>query len=248
MDPFVYDQIHSSAGRDLEFYSELALAAGGRILEIACGTGRLTLPLAQKAFDIVGLDISAPMIEEAKRKTESLKAGSGKALKVEWHVGDCRDFSLKEKFPLVFIPCNSLQHLYSAKDVAAFLGCVKKHLAPGGKFALDVFKPDLSMLSRDPGSKHHVMMYLDADGREVSLDEKTSYDHLTQINKIVWFHSLKDGTVLRTDHFQMRQYFPAELTALLEAGGFAIEERFGAWGRVPTSNQTTKQILILSAI
>lgn len=241
-DALTYDFIHTGTrGRDFDFYKSLA-SPGQSILEIACGTGRLTIPLAESGFSLTGLDLSQSMLDEALVKAK--KAG----VNIKWIQADCSNFSLDQKFPLVFMGCNSLQHLHRNDQVTDFLKAAKNHLQPGGLFSCDIFKPDLGILTRDPATKHHVLKYKNADGIEVSLDETNSYDEVSQINRITWYHSAPDGRLLKSDSLEMRQFFPQELEQLFSASGFRITEKFGNWDRKAMGSDNFKQIIVAKAV
>ncbi len=240
-DALTYDFIHTGTrGRDFDFYKSLA-SQSESILEIACGTGRLTIPLAESGYNMTGLDISQSMLEEARVKAKKAKA------EINWVHADCRNFSWMRKFPFIFMSCNSLQHLHKSDQVAEFFKAIKNHLQPGGIFACDIFKPDLRILNRDPTAKHHVLKYNNADGIEVSLDETNSYDEISQVNRITWYHSAPDGTLIKSDSLEMRQFFPQELEYLFVANGLRITEKFGNWDRKEMGADNFKQIIVAKA-
>lgn len=240
-DALTYDFIHTGTrGRDFDFYKSLAVQ-GESILEIACGTGRLTIPLAESGFKMTGLDISQSMLDEAQVKAKRAKA------EIKWVHADCRNFSLMQKFPLIFMGCNSLQHLHKSDQVTEFFKTIKNHLQPGGIFACDIFKPDLRILNRDPAVRHHVLKYTNADGTEVLLDETNSYDEVSQVNRITWYHSAPGGNLLKSDSFEMRQFFPQELEYLFSANGLRITEKFGNWDRKEMGGNNFKQIIVAKA-
>src|SRR5581483_663215 len=116
------------AGRtlqDLEFYVRLAPATGGPVLELGCGTGRLTRPLAAMGFDVTGLDNDPEMLQWSAPGVTLVE-------------GDMRDFDLATTFPLVMIPYNTLQLLPDDGARAQCFATVARHLAPDGLFALEV--------------------------------------------------------------------------------------------------------------
>jgi 2-polyprenyl-3-methyl-5-hydroxy-6-metoxy-1,4-benzoquinol methylase len=121
--PKLYDSIVRT-GPCEAFYRDLACQTGGPVLELACGTGRLTIPLARDGHDVVGLDASSAMLRSAKIKTDGLD--------ITFVHSDMRDFDLGRRFPLIILSCNSLAHLTSNEDLKAGLACMAKHLAPGG--------------------------------------------------------------------------------------------------------------------
>ncbi len=138
-DPLVYDASTIGPPGDVEFYLALAReahAAGHPVLELACGTGRVTIPIASEGIQVVGLDVSPAMLERAREKSAGLST-------LGWVEDDMRDFELPEGFGLALIPFRSFQHLLTVGDQLSCLACIWRHLVPGGRFALHVFNPDI---------------------------------------------------------------------------------------------------------
>jgi SAM-dependent methyltransferase len=114
---------------DLPFYLELAEQTVGPILEVACGTGRVLLPIARKGIKIHGVDNSRPMLEIlqnhlAREVTEVRE-------RVTLHEGDMRDFRLGAQFPLVIIPFRPMQHMHTVEDQVCALTSAASHLSAG---------------------------------------------------------------------------------------------------------------------
>lgn len=127
---------------EIDFYQELAAQArrnNGKVLEIACGTGRVTIRLAQHGGSVVGLDLSPQMLAIAQTKSAGLD-------NLRWVHGDMRSFDLGESFGLAIIPGHSFQNLNSVQDQVACLECTKRHLQPGGVLAVHLDPPDVSWL------------------------------------------------------------------------------------------------------
>jgi SAM-dependent methyltransferase len=234
----LYDLIHLGPEKgELEFYLRLAGQTGRRVLELACGTGRLTLPLAANGLDLTGLDLSAAMLERARAKAG--RAG----VAVDLVPGDMRAFELGRRFDLIFISVNSICHLLSRPDVEACLRCVRAHLEPAGRFVIDVFNPSLTSLTREPGRWHEVGVYADEQGRPVRLTEQNRYDRATQINHIVWrFEGEAGPTVER--RLAMKQFFPQELDALLAYNGFTLEAKYGQYGGKAFHSESNQQLAV----
>lgn len=134
-----YDAAVGLQDGDVEFYLELAREAqehGLRTLEVTCGTGRYTIPMARAGIPIVGSDISPDMLALAREKSAGLD-------NVEWVEGDMRDFDLGEQFGLAMIPAGSFQLLTEVDDQLAALRTIYHHLAPGGRLAFEVENPDI---------------------------------------------------------------------------------------------------------
>src|SRR5882757_2033093 len=144
-DSFIADYYDESAvmrGRvqDVSFYREAAREFGDPVLELGCGTGRITMALAEAGKRITGLDLSERMLERAVKKRASLRVEARERLHLMQ--GDMARFDLGEKFRLIIIPFRPLQHLLEVKQQTDCLECVSKHLAPGGRLVLDVFQMD----------------------------------------------------------------------------------------------------------
>ena len=241
-DAVLYDAEDKQSQNDLPFYLAAARRARGPVLELACGTGRLALALARAGIDITGLDISAPMLALAKKK-----AGK-EGLRVALVRGDARSFRLKRKFKLIFIPFNSMQHLEDRAGLELFFASVHSHLAPGGRFILDVFNPHPACLVRDAEELLPVFCYKDPRGKErILVEEQYSYDRAAQISRITW-HYTRGRKRFASRRLNMRCFFPVELDALLHYNGFKILQKHGDFDRSPFSSASPKQIVICREI
>ena len=125
-----YDRLFGTGDADLPFWLSLAYQYGDPVLELACGTGRVSLALAQAGFRVTGLDNSEGMLGQARRK--SREAG----LEVGWVAADMRDFDLDRVFSLIIMPANALCHLLDLNSFESCMAQVRKHLAPDGRFAI----------------------------------------------------------------------------------------------------------------
>ena len=133
---------------DVPFYVELAketAAHGQAVLELGCGTGRVTIPIAQAGVEVVGLDNAPAMLDVARRKAAGAGAGG-----VRWVTADMRSFRLEQRFGLVIIPFRSFLHLLTDADQLACLSRVHEHLLPGGRLALNFFVQTLAARSSKP--------------------------------------------------------------------------------------------------
>jgi len=136
----LYDELHPGQPGDLEFYQSLAAACDPPVLELGCGTGRVTIPLARSGVPIVGLDASMAMLTVARRKGLGVE-------NIEWVEGDMRDFELGRRFGLIIIPYGSFQHLLSVEDQQAALAGCHRHLLPGGRLAFNIFNPSITTIA-----------------------------------------------------------------------------------------------------
>jgi SAM-dependent methyltransferase len=126
-DPVDYDR-QDSSDTGVAFYAALARETGGPVLEIACGTGRVAIPIARQGFAVTGLDVVPGMLERAR--------GKAAGLPIRWVEGDARDFDLgEERFRLIFLTGNAFQAFLTNADQEALLGRVRAHLHDEGLFA-----------------------------------------------------------------------------------------------------------------
>lgn len=226
---------------DIPFYVDEAKRARGPVLELACGTGRITIPIAQNKLEIAGLDQSASMLAHARHKADE----AGVAL--EWIEGDCRTFALNRKFALIFMAFNSMQHLHDQASLTSLFANVRKHLAPGGRFIFDVFNPSIAILSRVPNQRYVEREYEDPDGRgTITLEQAAAYDDVAQVNRITWYFSLPGEKDFRVEHLHVRCFFPQELDLLVRTNGFEIEQKHGNFERKPFTSGDMKQIVVCS--
>jgi SAM-dependent methyltransferase len=235
----VYDAMNRAVTADVPFYVAEAKAANGPVLELACGTGRLTIPVAENGVEIVGLDSSPSMLEHARTKTQA--AG----LAIEWVEADCRDFELGRKFALIFLPFNSMQHLHDHSSLQGLFRCVREHLAEGGRFVFDVFNPSVAILGRDPKDRRLEREYKDPyQGGTVRLEVSMNYDDATQVNRVLWYFSREGEPDFRIEELPMRCFFPQELDLLVQCGGFAIESKYGSFERKEFASGDMKQVVV----
>jgi SAM-dependent methyltransferase len=219
-DPELYDLVFAPGGYG-PFYAGQARLAGGPVLELACGTGQLLVPLARGGARAVGLDLSAPMLAAARARA------AAEAVEVRLVEGDMRAFDLGERFALVYVARNSLLHLATVDDFLACFACVRRHLLPGGAFVFDVFNPDVGILARAPGERVPLMRVAHPRRGEVRIEATSDYDAATQVNRATWYFSTGDEPDFLVAPLHLRSIFPQELPLLLAAGGMRLESRHG---------------------
>ncbi len=234
-----YDLLTVDFVEDIPFYQRQIDRYGQPVLELACGTGRITIPLAEKDVDITGLDVNESMLSRAKQKAAT------RGIRIDWALADCRNFGLNRKFRLIFIPINSITHLHCREDLEAFLARVKEHLHEEGRFIIDLFNPCLDILKRDATNRYPVAEYEDPDGRgRVIVTENNIYDPVTQINHLKWYYQIGDHKDARVVKNNMRIIYPCELDDLLHYNGFEVEAKYGDYDQSPFESLSPKQLTV----
>lgn len=246
-DPSLYDRIVSPPDASLDFYLEVIGTTEGPVLELACGTGRLTVPIARAlandpARPVTGLDRSRPMLEAVRRNTAS--AG----MTIELVEGDMRTFSLGRRFGTIFVAFNTLLHLTTNEALSECFARVREHLAPDGAFAFDIFNPSIRMLARFPSERSTVTRFIDERFGEVHVEATMDYDAATQVNRGAWRLSAPGKPDFLTLPVHLRSIFPQELPMLLAANGFRLESRDGDFRHEPFTSESPRQVCICRSL
>jgi SAM-dependent methyltransferase len=257
-DAALYDYEYRRRRADVVFYRDLArkrLGAGGRILELGAGSGRVTIPLARAGFEVVAMDGSPAMLAKLRARVAALPSAVANRITVV--EGDLRQFAIKpgarsgklQRFPLVIAVFNVLEHLYTRVEVDACLRCVAAHLAPGGAFAFDVQLPDLAWLLRDPTKRWAKTRFTDpTTGRAMFYSTNHDYDQVGQIALIRLYSEPVDGKgPTKIVKLSQRKFFPAELEALVAHAGLRVVERYGDFGWRPLDGTAESQVLVCEA-
>ena len=238
-DANIYDGLNIFLS-DLQFYKKwLPKNKEAEILELCCGTGRLTIPIAKDGYSICGVDYTPSMLEQAKMKAIEAE------LVIDFIEADIRMLDLQEKFDLIFIPFNSIHHLYRNEDLFNALGCVRNHLKAGGLFLLDCFNPNIQYIVESEKVQAVIAEYTTNDGREVLIKQIMHYENATQINRIKW-HYFINGEFQSIQNMDMRLFFPQELDSYLKWAGFNIIHKFGSFEEEVFKDTSEKQIYVLT--
>jgi SAM-dependent methyltransferase len=222
------------------FYLEEARRNRGSVLDVACGSGRLTVPLARAGVDITGVDISESMLAAARAKAAVA------AVPVRFHLADMRNFELPILFSTILIPGNSLLHLLTVEDLLACLANVRRHLTADGRLVFDISKWDPHVLARPAGTRYRAFRVSDAALGEITAEEASDYDAARQIRHTTLYLSAPGRPDFRVFDYQLRVIFPEELRLLLDAAGFQFESRYGEFPRVPFAPDSPRQVCCCS--
>jgi SAM-dependent methyltransferase len=244
-----YDESPIVRGRlqDAAFYRDAARDFGDPILELGCGTGRITMALAEAGKRVTGLDISERMLERAAKKRLALYTEERE--RVHLVQGDMAKFDLGEKFRLIIIPFRPFQHLLEVNEQMACLECVRKHLAPGGRLILDVFQTDAERM-HDPVHLREIMIteYKTPDGRQVRISERVvAFHRAEQCNDVEMIYSVvhPGGRQERLVFaWALRYFFRYEVEHLLARCGFKVAALYGNFDRTPIRDESPEMIFV----
>ncbi|GAA0622168.1 class I SAM-dependent methyltransferase [Kribbella sandramycini] len=189
------------------------LAAGGRALEFAIGTGRVALPLAARGVPVSGIELSEPMVEQLRTK-----AGETGIPVV---IGDMAGTRVDGEFALVYLVFNTISNLLTQEEQVACFRNAARHLSPGGAFVIELWVPELRRLP--PGTPATVGI---ADPGYILLD---TYDVLRQHVTSHHFHFTPGSTEAHLGRTPHRYIWPAELDLMAQLAGFTLESRHADW-------------------
>lgn len=230
-----------------------------RVLDLACGTGRITLPLVATGaglrdhFSLVGLDTSASFLRRAEEKL----AETPHAERVRLVEGDIRDFDLGESFDLIIIGFNSLAYIHTIEDHLAHFRTVRRHLASGGRYAIDVQTPYLSLLAEAraaifPPVRREVDSVQPVPGiaRFSSFYVTSRYDAATQTEHTTHYWEIFHEDGRRETHVKdltWHHFFPRELLLLLRQSGLEPVAQYGNYDRSPFDEASPQHLWVMTA-
>jgi SAM-dependent methyltransferase len=247
----VYEQ-YTGLSHDVDFFVSYSKKAGGKTLELGCGTGRVLIPTAQTGCQITGLDLSPYMLAKCREKLASQTKDVQS--NVQLIQGDMANFAPGEQYPLVTIPFRAFQHLIRVSEQKSCLNCIHRLLLPDGLLILDVFRPSLPRLI---DTRYLMEMDVEppiklSDGRILHRTNRTAAFHpAEQYNDIELIHYViyPDGKKERLVHaFPMRYFYRYEIEHLLSLCRFKILEFFGDFDKSEFSDESPEMIFVAEKI
>ena len=204
------------------------LAGPGRALELAVGTGRVALPLAARGVPVSGIELSSAMLARLRAKP-----GGEQIDAVE---GDMTAARVPGEFTLVYLVYNTITNVTTQEGQVAVFENAARHLAPGGRFVIEVYLPILRLLP--PGERFRVFT-----------DEPTyhAYDEYADAaSQLQWSHHVRlrtDGTYRRVS-MPFRYVWPAELDLMARIAGLRLRERWADWDRSPFTGESEQHVSV----
>jgi len=234
---------------DLPFYSVLAKRIGGPVLEVACGTGRVLLPIAREGIEIHGVDNSPAMLNVLRKHLQSEAEEVRKRVSISG--GDMRTFRLGKKYRLVIIPFRPMQHMHTLEDQIEALKTAALHLEEDGVLAFDVFYPRFDASLSSIGEEMLEMEWpLQSDPTKTvrRYFRKDSVDKINQSFSGTFIFRTYQGDWLlqeEAEPLNMSYYTYPHLRALFLLAGLESVEEYGSFAQMPLNNDSTEMIFVL---
>jgi len=254
--PEEYDLEHLGDSEDVEFYVSLVRRLQPRkVLELGCGTGRITLPLAEQgtqlAFDVTGLDSQAEMLETAKKRL--LQAPPKVRERLRLIQGDMRTWQSESAFDLIVIPCSSISHLLTLQDQLTVWNQCRRNLRPGGRFVVEITMPNMATFADSFNVPPRALVEIDVDKSDESdgvrfIRRKTSryLSHEQCAQTRFLYEKYQNGRAIDgyIDDFAGHVFFPRELQLLFIHTGFEVEQTLGDYRGRPLKPNSPLIIMI----
>ncbi|TGU45231.1 class I SAM-dependent methyltransferase [bacterium M00.F.Ca.ET.152.01.1.1] len=248
-DAFYSPKMPQTPVGDIDFYAGIAREASGNVLELACGTGRVALPLAELGFNVTGVDLSEGLLSIAERKAAGLPIAAQQRLRFVQQ--DMRDLELGELFEVVLVPFHSFQYLLTSDLQIRALEAIHRHIRPGGRLVLDLVDSHIDILSEKLVPPRSRTAIDEPSGRRfVRRLLNTHYDLFAQIQRDVWrFSEVGDkGETLReeTRDLVLRWTYRWELRHLLARCAFSVEAEYSDYLYSPPTYG--KELLVVARV
>ncbi|MFI5624883.1 class I SAM-dependent DNA methyltransferase [Nocardioides sp. NPDC051685] len=204
------------------------VADGGPALELAIGTGRIGVPLWEQGVPISGIELSQPMVDVLRRKVT--------AEEIPVVVGDMASAEAPGvgTYSLVYLVYNTVSNLLTQDEQVACFANAARHLAPGGRFVIELWVPELRLLPPTA-----VAATFDVSDRHVGLD---TIDIATQL--LTSHHFTKDGDTYRRGESNHRYIWPSECDLMARLAGMTLEVRYSGWDRSPFTSDSLSHVSV----
>ncbi|MCL2424953.1 MAG: class I SAM-dependent methyltransferase [Oscillospiraceae bacterium] len=244
----IYDIIYekNQPMPDIPFYRDYAkLQCGengekGEILELGCGTGRVTLALAKEGFHIAGLDLSQQMLNVFSEKLDvEVAKEQGLAERVEIIHGNMANFSIGRKFALIIAPFRAFQSVTAREDIENVFFCVREHLTDDGIFIVNVFNPYANPLDSSWCRAEEFIGETVDEQTDIRIARYECREKIDTVNQIIYPYlaynmTYPDGHVERlVEPLQMKYYYSPQLRAEVKKSGLVVIEEFSWYDKSP---------------
>jgi SAM-dependent methyltransferase len=243
--PF-YDSEHAQFDEDLDLYRNFAELCSGSLLELACGSGRLLLPLAREGHTLTGVDTSERMLALAQARLQEEHLSSRVTLVQQ----DMCTLRLPQKYSLAFIALGSFAHLTTRKAQQQALAAVRAHLTKGGTFIVDISNTDARYLEQMSGQLLLQGSWQRDDGSLLTHMVSPASSHTQHLLELTHFYDqhVQGGPINRTlvtTHLYL--FERSEMELLLEQAGFVVKDVYGDYDLGPFTLESQRMIFIAEA-
>jgi len=227
---------------DIPFYLEYAKKLNGKILELGCGTGRVSIELAKNGYFVTGLDLSESMLEIYKNKLNNLPKNTIE--KINLINGNMVEFNINQKYSLIIAPFRVFQSLTKEDDINNSLKCIKNHLEKDGLFIINVFRPS-KILDESWCSGENIQWeteeynLIGENKKVIKKDYREKIDVKNQIiyPKFIYEIIDKNGNIEKyIEYLELKYYYYEQLKTLLENNGYKITEEYGWYDKSKIEN------------
>ena len=239
----IYDEVYSFVDYDIAFYLKKSNQLGGKVLEIGCGTGRVTIPMLEAGADITAIDYSQKMLERLETKVGNIDAP------IEIILQDVRSLNLKNRYNLIIFPYRGFQSLLSVEDQINALTSMRNHLNLEGRLIIDLFVPSRDLFDQKSDIFYHLKDFEYGDKGAKALHHRSIFDHHNQLIHTQLSISESEGeqiTLKRYANFTLRYLYTDEAKYLFEFCGFKIEKIDGDYDGTPYNRDSDETIWSLS--
>ncbi|HEY1353740.1 MAG TPA: class I SAM-dependent methyltransferase [Ktedonobacteraceae bacterium] len=243
--PF-YDIEHAQFGEDLDMYRNFAELCGGSILELACGSGRLLVPLARAGYTLTGVDISAAMLELARLALEK----AGLSARCQLVQQDMCQLDLPGKFRLAAIALGSFGHIITRARQQQALAAIRRHLSTGATFILDLSNNDARYMEHLSGQLLHRGTWQQPDGSYVTHFLASASSPTYHRLELTHFYEVyRQGEAMRRTVSQTSLYLfeRSEVELLLEQAGFRVQNIYGNYDFGPCEHESPRMVFLAEA-
>ena len=241
-DGALYDLFCERIDFDLDFYLGLARAAGGPVLDVACGTGRILLPCLKAGVDVEGLDLFPNMLARLRQKAAAL------GFEPKLYEANMAGFRLPRRYALILIAFNAFVHNLTAEDQLATLNACREHLLPGGLLVFDTAFPGSQWIAQPSGTREMDMEIAHPEtGRPVRMWDTRTFDRVKQLqysfNEIEMLDAAGQVVATHPSKTIIRWIYKAEMELLLRLAGFARWQILGGFDGRPLERETDAMIV-----
>jgi len=240
----IYDQVYLDVNEDIDFYVQESILSDGSVLELGCGTGRVTFPIAREGIDLIAIDNSTGMLKMA---LEKIKHQDTSCTNLEFVKSDMRNFTFNKKFNLIIIPFRGFQSLLNINDQIQTLLNIKEHLNRDGRFIFNAFVPSSESMEGPEDILYHYKDVQDLENnRKFIIWNQSEYDQFNQIvhTRVVVDESNNLGDVVRRFYrdFSLRYTFRWEFYHLLRSNGFKLLNLYGDFEKSDFDDSSTEMV------